>query len=465
MDGSNSAARGAEIADRIRVAYEKCERASEDWINNTLELAAALKEGRDLCGNDDRAFGIWLVEHDLELFSRHDRAALIGIAKNPELSRIKLMETDRRSWQLIWQTEIQPKLGSILTVRTDTTSPTNSTETAPPAEQDTSSPSRTGSDSASEVDSKEAITTRVLEFVNSGKSFVATAAELGMTKGQVAGIWHRNKDDAADSRSPRSKKKAGSDMLLEIFLHSKTRATLRKLAETSKSGAWQFLIECHRDLKTEPTDDGIGKPDLRLIFPWLKSNSRFSYAMRFDLTSKDDRQQIKDEIIPIVRAYEAELRAKPDGLAQLVDTIRRERHQTKAHEIQQVAVERARANMPTNEQEIIFHGHRLWPLAHNEKLLTGPDYATLCFAIWWFNDAAKKKNKDDTPRDIAIGIRWLMRFQIEWSATRDEAVRVEINRFCQQISDLSVLYEKAEGKGESKIPHAPIRIEGACASI
>lgn len=187
--------------------------------------------------------------------------------------------------------------------------------------------------------------------------------------------------------------------------------------------------------------------------------------MRFDLTSKDDRQQIKDEIIPIVRAYEAELRAKPDGLAQLVDTIRRERHQTKAHEIQQVAVERARANMPTNEQEIIFHGHRLWPLAHNEKLLTGPDYATLCFAIWWFNDAAKKKNKDDTPRDIAIGIRWLMRFQIEWSATRDEAVRVEINRFCQQISDLSVLYEKAEGKGESKIPHAPIRIEGACASI
>lgn len=167
-------------------------------------------------------------------------------------------------------------------------------------------------------------------------------------------------------------------MLLEIFLHSKTRATLRKLAETSKSGAWQFLIECHRDLKTEPTDDGIGKPDLRLIFPWLKSNSRFSYAMRFDLTSKDDRQQIKDEIIPIVRAYEAELRAKPDGLAQLVDTIRRERHQTKAHEIQQVAVERARANMPTNEQEIIFHGHRLWPLAHNEKLLTGPDYATLC---------------------------------------------------------------------------------------
>lgn len=99
------------------------------------------------------------------------------------------------------------KLGSILTVRTDTTSPTNSTETAPPAEQDTSSPSRTGSDSASEVDSKEAITTRVLEFVNSGKSFVATAAELGMTKGQVAGIWHRNKDDAADSRSPRSKKK------------------------------------------------------------------------------------------------------------------------------------------------------------------------------------------------------------------------------------------------------------------
>jgi hypothetical protein len=49
----------------------------------------------------------------------------------------------------------------------------------------------------------------------------------------------------------------------------------------------------------------------------------------------------------------------------------------------------AKAAMPVGEQQIVFYGKRLWPLTEREKLTTGPDYQTLCNAIWWFEDLAR----------------------------------------------------------------------------
>jgi hypothetical protein len=305
-----------------------------------------------------------------------------------------------------------------------------------------------------------------------GKTYSAAAADLGLSKGQLAGRIYRERGHdhnvamgMRDSRSPLAKF-PGGDLLLAIFLHSKTRMTLKRLSETMRNGAWNFLVDCHRDLGPEPTQEAILVPNLRLVFPWLKS-SHGGFATRFDITRAEDRRQIKDEIIPTVRAHMAELRAQPDRLAQLLDAARKAKRTSQVIEFQRPAIERARREMAADEQEIVFHGKRLWPLAEHEKQFSGPDYQTLCHAIWWVNDALKiMQLPDPRPKDLGQGIRWMTRFLIEWAATREPAVvRDEIVRFAQLLVDLSVMYQNADGVGDCKVPHAPLRIKGASASI
>lgn len=79
------------LADRIRAAYGRTEQGRHEWIEGTLELAAALAEARTRF-KADRQFAVWLAENDLDQLGENDRAALIKMAQEPTLLRDILTE-------------------------------------------------------------------------------------------------------------------------------------------------------------------------------------------------------------------------------------------------------------------------------------------------------------------------------------------------------------------------------------
>jgi hypothetical protein len=99
------------LANRIRAAYKRATHSREEWIEGTLELAAALAEARGRFPAD-RQFSHWLVDADLQDISHQDRAALIAMAADPPTARQVLEETKRSSWQLVWEREMKSRFTS-----------------------------------------------------------------------------------------------------------------------------------------------------------------------------------------------------------------------------------------------------------------------------------------------------------------------------------------------------------------
>src|SRR5262245_21764996 len=67
------------------------------WIEGTLELISILDDARKRLGSD-QAFGTWLTENGYgNRITRHDRAALLNMALNLNVTRVVLEQTDRRS--------------------------------------------------------------------------------------------------------------------------------------------------------------------------------------------------------------------------------------------------------------------------------------------------------------------------------------------------------------------------------
>ena len=80
------------------------------WIEGTLELISILDDARNRLGSD-QAFGTWLTDSGYgDRITRHDRIALLNMAKHPNVTRKVLEQTNRRSWRYIWEEEVQPRL-------------------------------------------------------------------------------------------------------------------------------------------------------------------------------------------------------------------------------------------------------------------------------------------------------------------------------------------------------------------
>jgi hypothetical protein len=83
------------------------------WIEGTLELSTILGDARKRY-DSDQAFSAWLTEHGYgeDRLTRRDRQALINMALDLNVTRNVLQETHRRSWRLIWEEEVKPRLPS-----------------------------------------------------------------------------------------------------------------------------------------------------------------------------------------------------------------------------------------------------------------------------------------------------------------------------------------------------------------
>ena len=87
---------------KLIAGHERATKGDQEWVEGSLEMAAALLEGRDLC-SADVAFGKWLKDNKLDFFGHQDRAALLHLGADIGLARIVLTETKSKSYQVIWK--------------------------------------------------------------------------------------------------------------------------------------------------------------------------------------------------------------------------------------------------------------------------------------------------------------------------------------------------------------------------
>jgi hypothetical protein len=100
------------LVERIKAAYECAKNDRKEWIEGTVKLAATLDESRTRFSSDT-AFGVWLVQNELDWLGKDDRAALLGMANDLDLTRTVLEETKSASLRVIWREEVEPRLHGI----------------------------------------------------------------------------------------------------------------------------------------------------------------------------------------------------------------------------------------------------------------------------------------------------------------------------------------------------------------
>jgi hypothetical protein len=98
-----------EVADSIRDGFNKIDRSFSLFAEGTLQIGRALLIAKNL-HPDNQSFGRWIGRNKFDRLDAHTRAALMNMARHEEISRQVLLETDRRSWRLLWEHEIQFKI-------------------------------------------------------------------------------------------------------------------------------------------------------------------------------------------------------------------------------------------------------------------------------------------------------------------------------------------------------------------
>jgi hypothetical protein len=76
-----------------------------------------LHKGRQLCQNDDRAFGDWLKTNRLDHIGADNREALINMGRHRDVTEQVLAATKKTSLRTLWLLEIKPKIAPPPTYR------------------------------------------------------------------------------------------------------------------------------------------------------------------------------------------------------------------------------------------------------------------------------------------------------------------------------------------------------------
>lgn len=90
------------IKRRIIDARQLLNQSDAGWVEGSIQIARALREGRDLMPAH-KAFSQWLKKNQLDFYGPDARAALIGLAGNEALAREVLTKNESRSHIVVWR--------------------------------------------------------------------------------------------------------------------------------------------------------------------------------------------------------------------------------------------------------------------------------------------------------------------------------------------------------------------------
>ena len=364
----------AQIAERIRAAYDRAAKGEREWIAGTLELAEALTEGRERFP-DNGHFSHWLIDQDLDAIGANDRAALIGMGKNLEVAKAVLEETQSRSWQLIWLNEVQSRLTSAS--KTEEKQPFQ-----PIAEKEPEKP---------EIQPEP-----ISEDAENGKEPTPTAK---VTKASKFHGLERAEEVAA------------------IYTNQQGRAYIGKLV-SGRGGKeiWALILSAIDQGFLVRNSCNFPNPSLRVLFPLASA----PYCRQFDLALPRDRAKIRDSVLPAAIANRGAVLANPDDLENIINAHQQRLAAAEQEAKKQRRIADALAAMPPNEREIIIFGERVWPNTDPSAY----DYDQVRAAVWYFRDLngwLEQSPIAKSPQSRAIYIRNSMSWFLQYIGRSDPA--------------------------------------------
>ena len=402
-------------AQRIRTLYDDWKTASEGlqqaakvWIEVTLNLAKEFHEARQELSSN-QAFAKWLAVNALDNIGHQDRAAFIKMGENLELTRIALEETNRKSIQLIWRKEIEPRLRK--GTKTDTNSPIN--------QQHLTSFSRMSHIPAIQ-NAVEATSTVPTDSDQIENATVTKKQEKRRSKTQSAHTCVNSQGENPAKTAWLTKCRYSNGP----HPRPKNPEATYQIISGKKDRLWDLIVESiTKGAFGAPTADHLLITSLRLVLPWVP----MIYANRFNLTRLPDVVLIRDKIIPVVLTNREILRTKPDQLAQLLGNA----------ESKMVSVNNDKPES-AKEQEVKMFGKTFWP---NE--FTSYTYDELCAAIWFFEFTRRQFPLEWRPTVIAIQMRQLLK----WIYGKNRG-------WAESVTAICIAFEK-NPEGECKIPLIP----------
>jgi hypothetical protein len=90
------------IANKIEAAHQRALRGGAEWVEGSIELAAAMVAGRDATPANI-TFSQWLKLNRLDFYSKNDRAALIAMGDHLDVMREVMTATTSRCYENIWR--------------------------------------------------------------------------------------------------------------------------------------------------------------------------------------------------------------------------------------------------------------------------------------------------------------------------------------------------------------------------
>jgi hypothetical protein len=352
------------LADRVRAGHQRAERGSQEWVEGVLEMASAMHEARDHFQNDDRRFGIWTIENEIDFFNQDDRNALVNMGAHLELARIVLEETQRRSFQLIWREEMKPRLeGKIRRpeVRGVVIRMSRS------AMRDDQSPTLTPE--RPEIAAQE--TEKVDPAIPQNAEPTPTP-KLDLPRKE----FRKRGRQAAFASLP------DADLVNAHMLEKQARAEFGKFVRTPKGRpAWALLIESiETGLYGPPTRaDSTTSMTVRVLLPWLPQRSFAGFHLKNPLTHK----LVREVLFPMLRER-PELRETPHLVEREFNARRRaiEEDARRKSKLDEHKAKIQAGAMAAGEQPIVAFGEPLWPPQRPD--LTSPySYKELCHACWF----------------------------------------------------------------------------------
>jgi cyclic nucleotide-binding protein len=200
-----------------------------------------------------------------------------------------------------------------------------------------------------------------------------------------------------------------ADEVYSTFLDKDARSIVGK-AIAGKGGAdiYDMILES-LDLEfLQPNRRSLGRPNLRMLF----SLGSHTFSQRFDLTNNKQRATVRNEIFPAMIANREAILASPDSLEKILEEHKLRVAQKTRDASDEIKFAQARERMGPGEQEIIMYGQRFWPVIDNRMGVY--DYATLCLAIWHFQDQLRWVSRSRAGESVAsqvimlrLGTKWL----------------------------------------------------------
>jgi hypothetical protein len=199
--------------------------------------------------------------------------------------------------------------------------------------------------------------------------------------------------------------------------------------------------------------NSLGSPSLRMLF----SLGSHAFCRRFDLTDRKQRCKVRDEIFPAMIANREAILAAPDCLEQILDESARHLAEKARKEADEKRFAQARDKVGPGEEEIIMYGQRFWPVIDNRMGVY--DYATLCLAIWHYQDQLRWVSMSRAGESVAsqvimlrLGTKWL--YQLANQGELGDKTRQRLKMFCTIIGTLADEYAN-NPSGECKPPVTP----------